>query len=343
MVTPGILFAGLASVLPARALAQNSTESDKHVGWVSSSNGRSTSDILWSCFSILLVCTYKCIHFNVPSQKESEAGWFTWTWWRKWLKKIGWMMLIVLAPEIGVAIAMDQYLLAREQCHEEIEGEIQKKRKVDESKVVDGKKDVETATAEMNVDKGGKQEITNTHTLFANMGGFNLRIYALSLPEQAHTQRNQTLPDNVSQAENTVGAVNTVATVDRSTITQEVSFPLKSWEELGKYTPKLQSSYVQNLTDQYSFFPDLISGYEDTDRKGDKRPEQGRRIYQGLCLYSVYLVDYTEHSASICRSSNHPAGACNNGFCSLCSHHVFAMVAQTFRCGEQNLCYGYCA
>jgi hypothetical protein len=102
MVTPGIIFAGLASVLPARALAQNATASDKHVGWVSSGGGRSTSDILWSCFSILLVCTYKCIHFNVPSQKESEAGWFTWTWWWKWLKKIGWMMLIVLAPEIGV-------------------------------------------------------------------------------------------------------------------------------------------------------------------------------------------------------------------------------------------------
>jgi hypothetical protein len=244
MITTGILFAGLASGLPARALAQNATVNDKHVGWVSSGSGRSTSDILWSCFSILLVCVYKCIHFNVPSQKESEAGWFTWTWWWKWLKKIGWMMLIVLAPEIGVAIAMDQYLLARQQCHAEIGWESRENRKVDESKVVDEKKDVETATAEMNVDKEEKQEITNTHTLLANMGGFNLRIYALSLPEQDHTQRSQTSPDNVSQAEVTVAALDTVATVDTSMIMQEVSFPLKSWEEFGKYTPKLRSSYV---------------------------------------------------------------------------------------------------
>jgi hypothetical protein len=294
MIKPGILVASLAFVLPACALAQNATASDKHVGWVSSASGRSSSDILWSCFSILLVCTYKCIHFNVPSQKESEAGWFTWTWWRKWLKKISWMMLIVLAPEIGVAIATDQYLLAREQCHEENKGKSQKKRKVDESEVAeDAEKHIKTVTTEMNVDEGRKQEITNTHTLFANMGGFNLRIYALSLPEKDHTQRNQTPPDNVSQAENTVGtvdtaaAVNAVATIDRSAIMQEVSFPLRSWRELGKYTPKLQSSYALKLTDQYSFLPGLISEYEDTDRKGDKRAEQGRCIYQGLCLYSV--------------------------------------------------------
>jgi hypothetical protein len=186
------------------------------------------------------------------------------------LKKIGWMMLIVLAPEIGVAIATDQYLLAREECHEEIRGESQKKRKVDESKVVaDGEKDVETVTTEMNVDKGGKQEITNTHTLFANMGGFNLKIYALSLPEQDHSQRNRTSPDNVSQTEITVGAV------EKPVIIQEVSFPLWNWQELGKYTPKLQPSYLLNLTDQYSFLPGHISGYQDPHRKGDKRSEQG--------------------------------------------------------------------
>jgi hypothetical protein len=137
------------------------------------------------------------------------------------------------------------------------------------------------------VNKGGKQEITNTHTLFANMGGFNLKFYALSLPGQDHSQRNRTSLDNVSQAEITVGAVDTIPAVDKSAIVQEVSFPLKSWQELGKYTLELQSSYVLNLTDQYSFLPDHISGYQDTNRKEDKRFEQGRRIYQGLCLYSV--------------------------------------------------------
>ncbi|KAN0092364.1 hypothetical protein V8E51_018211 [Hyaloscypha variabilis] len=238
MITPGMLPTSLASVLPARALAQNATASDAHVGWVSSGSGRSTSDILWSCFSILLVCTYKCIHFNVPSRKESEAGWFTWIWCRKWLKKMGWMMLIVLAPEIGVTMALDQYLLAREDCHEETSRESQEKRKVDESQVVeDGKKDVETATAkvtteesEVNVDEGEKQEITNTHTFFANMSGFNLRICALSLPQQDHNQGNPDLPDNASRAEITAAAVEKAMPA-----MQEVSFPLRDWDELVFY------------------------------------------------------------------------------------------------------------
>lgn len=59
IITSGMLPSSLAAVLPTRALAQNATASDEHVGWVSSASGRSTSDILWSCFSILLVCTYK--------------------------------------------------------------------------------------------------------------------------------------------------------------------------------------------------------------------------------------------------------------------------------------------
>ncbi|KAH8757829.1 hypothetical protein F5882DRAFT_444439 [Hyaloscypha sp. PMI_1271] len=227
MITSAILSTSLASV-PIRALAQNATANDKHVGWVSAESGRSTSDILWSCFSILLVCTYKCFHFNVPSQEESEAGRFTRAWWWKLLKKLGWMTLNVLAPEIGIAIAMDQYLLAREQCHEENSGKSQGKRKVVEG----GEKDVEMATTEINVDKRGEQDITNTHTLFANMGGFQFQLYALSSPEQEDTQRNPTSPDNVSQAEITVRAVDTVVAVDKAMIVEEVSFPLNSWEEL---------------------------------------------------------------------------------------------------------------
>jgi hypothetical protein len=136
---------------------------------------------------------------------------------------------------------MDQYLLARVQCHKENEHRSRKNRTVNKSEVVeDGEKNVETAATEMSADEGGMQEITNTHTLFANMGGFNLRIYALSLHKEDHAQRDQTLPDNVSQAENTVGTndtvagVNTAAIVDKSAITQEVSFPLGSWRELGK-------------------------------------------------------------------------------------------------------------
>ena len=151
---------------------------------------------------------------------------------------MGWMVLIVLAPELGVTMATNQYLLAREQCHKANSRESQGKRKVDESQVVeDGKKDVGTATAKMTTevdeDKEEKQEITNTHTFFANMGGFSLRICALSLSQQDHNQGNPTLPNNASRAEITAVAVDkAVAAMN------EVSFPLTNWDELGNHTPK---------------------------------------------------------------------------------------------------------
>jgi hypothetical protein len=105
-----------------RSVAANITSGDGRVGWVSGSPGRSTSNILWSCFSILLICAWKSIHFNVPSDEERDAGWHklwktlpywpTKSLWRRWCKRLGFMVMVILAPEIGVAIAMDQYLSA---------------------------------------------------------------------------------------------------------------------------------------------------------------------------------------------------------------------------------------
>lgn len=45
------------------------------VGWVPTPSGRGAVNIVWSCLSILLVCTYKCVRFNIPAFEEKEAGW----------------------------------------------------------------------------------------------------------------------------------------------------------------------------------------------------------------------------------------------------------------------------
>ncbi|KAL3442414.1 hypothetical protein BJX65DRAFT_321536 [Aspergillus insuetus] len=89
------------------------------VGWVSSPNVRGTSDILWSCGAIFLVCTWKCMHFNLPSYEESEAQWHTlWGWvpywptrlrWRVIIHLMKWMCTIALAPELGIAMAADEF------------------------------------------------------------------------------------------------------------------------------------------------------------------------------------------------------------------------------------------
>ncbi|KAH6713138.1 hypothetical protein BKA61DRAFT_608600 [Leptodontidium sp. MPI-SDFR-AT-0119] len=105
----------------------NSTATDTskdRIGWKSSPDGRSTMDIIWSCASVLLVCTYKCLHLNISSFEENQAGWRRTKRWgvpyrpewliiRKHLRKIKWMALVLIAPEIGVAIACCQYMNAR--------------------------------------------------------------------------------------------------------------------------------------------------------------------------------------------------------------------------------------
>jgi len=268
MITLSILSTTVILFFSAGALAQNSTAGDIRVGWVSSGSGRSTSDILWSCFSILLVCTWKCVHFNVPSIEESEAGWLSWPsykpglgnseerearpprwsipyWpskllWRKWAKKVGWLIAIVIAPELGVAMGMDQFLRAREPRELEAElGEVEalepsvatvmdqdlSAREPQEEDIANiSKPAVEPVAkpAQENKPKEGWEkwnevkgrEITKTHAFFANMGGFSVKILFLSPSQQ----------DKVH--------------------TESILLHLKGWKGLGQYELLVYNIYI---------------------------------------------------------------------------------------------------
>ncbi|KAK2759317.1 hypothetical protein FQN54_002795 [Arachnomyces sp. PD_36] len=111
---------------PMLAFAENSTSTDDtvdRVGWVSSEDRRSTSNILWSCLTVFLVCSWKCVHLHLPSEEESEAGWHMLGGWlpywpeapllRTWTRKAKWMCIIVLAPELVVGMAVQQFMEAR--------------------------------------------------------------------------------------------------------------------------------------------------------------------------------------------------------------------------------------
>jgi hypothetical protein len=140
----------------------NTTGSDDRVGWVSGQGGRSTSNIIWSCFATFLVCSWKCVHLNIPSREESEAGWYTLgrtdvPFWpkplrrRQWQRKLAFMCIIAIAPEVGVAMAVRQYLEARR------------------------------ARAAANR-SGGNWSMA--HAFYANMHGFVLRIPNQAPPQQ---------------------------------------------------------------------------------------------------------------------------------------------------------------
>ncbi len=134
--------------------AQNATET-AHVGWISPVPRRSTWDIIWTCLSVFLICSWKCTHLNLPTREESRAGWLKWWWvlpvwptrplWRKWRRKLMWMLLIALCTELVVALAMDQNLKARR--------DLKKARKLTEG-------------------RPAARHYSLAHAFYARMGGF---------------------------------------------------------------------------------------------------------------------------------------------------------------------------
>ncbi|KAK3386829.1 hypothetical protein B0H63DRAFT_468447 [Podospora didyma] len=112
-------------------LTTESTRSDGRVGWTAPEGRRSILGIIWSCLSIFLVCSWKCVHLNVPTPEESRGGWKKFRLWKwqvpywpkpplraKWRRKISWMVLISIAPEFGVGVAAHEWLEARETLRE---------------------------------------------------------------------------------------------------------------------------------------------------------------------------------------------------------------------------------
>ena len=73
--------------------------------WVSSSETRGTSDILWSCLITLTACVYNALHLNIPPANEGNLGFY----WRK----SKWVAIALFAPEIVLYCALTQFLEAR--------------------------------------------------------------------------------------------------------------------------------------------------------------------------------------------------------------------------------------
>lgn len=78
-------------------------------GWVSKGSTRNTYSILWSCFAVILLCTYKVNHLNVCSEAEHTASWKEWPFYRKRLRKLKWMLVAVLAPELVAGAACEDW------------------------------------------------------------------------------------------------------------------------------------------------------------------------------------------------------------------------------------------
>jgi hypothetical protein len=87
------------------------------VHWSPPTSYLNTWDILWICGTVFVICTWSCVHLNLPSIAESEAGWHHlyklpyWPQkllWRKWGRRVGLMLVVAVIPELAVAMAVQQ-------------------------------------------------------------------------------------------------------------------------------------------------------------------------------------------------------------------------------------------
>ena len=154
----GSLLAGLANAFIAFQTTCSSPP--HHVNWVASPQVRGTIDILWSCFSVLLICTWTIQHLSVPPRKEHEGH----SWNRHFvtdahynafvddlhynITKFKLMAVSLLAPEYTLAKALAEWLAARD-----------------------------------SKGKFARREWTTTHGFFANMRGFVLRFDVTAVPK----------------------------------------------------------------------------------------------------------------------------------------------------------------
>src|ERR1700761_2370286 len=89
------------------ALSTNSTSGDSLIPWPgpSTSNIRSTYDVLWSCLVTIFACVYTALHMNIPARHDSK--------WRRFRRRVKWVFINFLAPEIATSLALTEYLACR--------------------------------------------------------------------------------------------------------------------------------------------------------------------------------------------------------------------------------------
>ncbi|KAM6477936.1 hypothetical protein HDV62DRAFT_371619 [Trichoderma sp. SZMC 28011] len=70
------------------------------VGFIQAPNIRTTMQIVWGCFSVILLCTWSILHLNVPPELTPKTKW-QWIYRKLFLlfRKVYWMGVMLIAPE----------------------------------------------------------------------------------------------------------------------------------------------------------------------------------------------------------------------------------------------------
>ncbi|KAI0707885.1 hypothetical protein C8Q76DRAFT_816437 [Earliella scabrosa] len=141
------------------------------VSWHEEPKFRGTFSILTSCLSTLFISTWSALHLDIPDSEQSG--------FMRFLDKIGWLFIGLLAPEYLLLLAFNQYLAARaltKFAQKKLES-----RPSGSAPWFDSQASVDCAESEsVHLEralplKKRKYPWTLTHSYFAIMGGFVLQ------------------------------------------------------------------------------------------------------------------------------------------------------------------------
>lgn len=130
----------------------------------SCNNTRSLWDIIWSCAATLFACTWTAIHPNIPGMDEGKFAVYS--------RRLGIMMMGLIAPELVITWATVQFLSARDTAkafNDVFGAQLHQTR----SCCAD-MREIGTATSLSKIPASLFREWTVTHGFFVWMGGFML-------------------------------------------------------------------------------------------------------------------------------------------------------------------------
>ncbi|KAI0976960.1 hypothetical protein F4678DRAFT_415118 [Xylaria arbuscula] len=106
--------------------------------WVPSPDTRGTLGIVWPCLTTMALCLWSMLHLNLPAKND--------TFRTEFLRRLRWLFIAVLSPELPILFAFAQFSSARQ------------------------------SVKEMKKLPNGPSQWTMTHGFYADSGGFVLDI-----------------------------------------------------------------------------------------------------------------------------------------------------------------------
>ena len=268
------------------------------VGWAAPHGRRSSWEIIWSCLSIFIVCSWRCLHLNLPTEEESRAGWhqlkihgsFQLPYFperpllTKWRRKLVWMAVICLAPEVGVGLAARQWTDARKHL-----------RRVNNGR--------ENAVARLSM----------AHALYAAMGAVVIRRPQTSSLSGTQVWHNAPTPPDEPVF------IEFLANLGMEGLA-------RTWH------PKQSCSFLTSPVPAFRSHRRGTPRHHDNHLRGRHRRQKSFGCnHKDFCHYPVWLVSSGKHRTSFQGTCSIPARAGHHFLHRLCYCHVWFLVEQAIR------------